>query len=160
ELAVLSCPAEGPEVHAAARREWITLGKDRRMRLRGPDDRKPESALPDHAGSAAALDRRDPAKAHRRQDHRQAARPGPFGVIMMRSIHGPAALILMALSAAAFANDAGDPDQSCDGSTAEMVDCLSAKTARWDKRMTIAYQQALKSAVSSQQHDQLRAAQR
>ena len=71
-----------------------------------------------------------------------------------------AASMLVMLSAAAFANDAGDPDQSCDGSTPEMVDCISAKTARWDKRMTIAYQQALKNAASAQQHDQLRAAQR
>jgi uncharacterized protein YecT (DUF1311 family) len=79
---------------------------------------------------------------------------------IVRGILGPAALILMALSSAAFANDAGDPDQSCDGSTTEMVDCLGARTARWDKRMTIAYQAALKNAASPGQHDQLRAAQR
>jgi uncharacterized protein YecT (DUF1311 family) len=79
---------------------------------------------------------------------------------IMRGIHGLAVLILMALAPAAFAGDAGDPDQSCDGSTAEMVDCLSAKTARWDKRMTIAYREAMKNAASPQQHDQLRAAQR
>ena len=77
----------------------------------------------------------------------------------MRRIMCAASMLLM-LSSAAFAGDAGDPDQSCDGSTAEMVDCISAKTARWDKRMTIAYQQALRNAVSAQQHDQLRAAQR
>jgi uncharacterized protein YecT (DUF1311 family) len=77
----------------------------------------------------------------------------------MRKIMCAAAMLVM-LSAAAFANETGDPDQSCDGSTAEMVNCLGAKTARWDKRMTIAYQQALKNAVSPQQHDQLRAAQR
>ena len=71
-----------------------------------------------------------------------------------------AASMLLTLSSAALANDAGDPDQSCDGSTAEMVDCLGAKTVRWDKRMTIAYQEALKNAASPQQHDQLRAAQR
>lgn len=63
------------------------------------------------------------------------------------------------LMPAAQANDAGDPDQSCDGSTAEMVDCLAVKTQRWDKRMSIAYQQAMKDA-SPAQHDQLRAAQR
>jgi uncharacterized protein YecT (DUF1311 family) len=40
-----------------------------------------------------------------------------------------------------------------------MVECLKAQTARWDKRMTTAYQQALKDAVP-QQRDQLRAAQR
>jgi uncharacterized protein YecT (DUF1311 family) len=60
---------------------------------------------------------------------------------------------------AARANDAGDPDQSCDGSTAEMVDCLAVKTQRWDKRMTIAYQQAMKDAPAPQR-EQLRAAQR
>jgi uncharacterized protein YecT (DUF1311 family) len=40
-----------------------------------------------------------------------------------------------------------------------MVDCLAVKTARWDKRMTIAYQQAMKDAPA-RQRDQLRAAQR
>ena len=57
------------------------------------------------------------------------------------------------------AGDAGDPAQNCDGSTQEMVDCLAVKTARWDKRMTIAYQQAMKDAPAPQR-DQLRAAQR
>jgi uncharacterized protein YecT (DUF1311 family) len=60
---------------------------------------------------------------------------------------------------AARANDAGDPDQRCDGSTQEMVDCIAVKTQRWDKRMTIAYQQGMKDAPA-QQRDQLRAAQR
>jgi uncharacterized protein YecT (DUF1311 family) len=54
---------------------------------------------------------------------------------------------------------AGDPAQSCDGSTADMVECLKGKTAQWDKRMTIAYEKAMKDAAP-QQHDQLRAAQR
>jgi uncharacterized protein YecT (DUF1311 family) len=63
------------------------------------------------------------------------------------------------LSPAAHAGDQGDPEKSCDGSTFEMVECLKGKTAQWDKRMTIAYQQALKDA-SSAQRDQLRAAQR
>jgi len=63
------------------------------------------------------------------------------------------------LMPAARANDAGDPDQNCDGSTQEMVDCLAVKTQRWDKRMTIAYQQAMKDAPAPQR-DQLRAAQR
>jgi uncharacterized protein YecT (DUF1311 family) len=70
------------------------------------------------------------------------------------------ASLAAALSQAALAGDAGDPAQSCAGSTAEMVDCLAAKTAWWDKRMSIAYQEALKNATSPQQHDQLRAAQR
>jgi uncharacterized protein YecT (DUF1311 family) len=69
------------------------------------------------------------------------------------------AVAMAAVAFAAEANDAGDPDQSCDGSTAEMVDCLAVKTQRWDKRMSIAYQQAMKDA-SAAQHDQLRAAQR
>jgi uncharacterized protein YecT (DUF1311 family) len=55
---------------------------------------------------------------------------------------------------------AGDPAPSCDGSTAEMVECLKAQTAQWDVRMTAAYQAALKNAAGPQQHDQLRAAQR
>jgi uncharacterized protein YecT (DUF1311 family) len=63
------------------------------------------------------------------------------------------------LSPAAHAGDQGDPEKFCDGSTFEMVECLKGKTAQWDKRMTIAYQQALKDA-SSAQRDQLRAAQR
>jgi uncharacterized protein YecT (DUF1311 family) len=69
------------------------------------------------------------------------------------------AAAMAAFASAPQANDAGDPDQSCDGSTAEMVDCLAVKTQRWDKRMSIAYQQAMKDA-SAAQHDQLRAAQR
>ena len=40
-----------------------------------------------------------------------------------------------------------------------MVECLKAKTAQWDKRMTIAYQRAMKDAPPAQR-DQLRAAQR
>ncbi len=71
---------------------------------------------------------------------------------------------LIAIAAMVFvaplarAGDQGDP-ASCDGSTPEVVNCLSAKTAQWDKRMTIAYQKALKDA-GPQQHDQLRTAQR
>jgi len=67
-------------------------------------------------------------------------------------------LSLQLFAPAAFAGAQGDP-QKCDGSTAEMVDCLKAQTAEWDKRMTIAYEKAMKEA-SPQQHDQLRAAQR
>jgi uncharacterized protein YecT (DUF1311 family) len=62
-------------------------------------------------------------------------------------------------ASAACAGDQGDPAQSCDGSTQQMVECLKAKTAEWDKRMTIAYEKAMKDA-GPQQHDQLRAAQR
>ena len=69
------------------------------------------------------------------------------------------AAAMLALVSAADAGDLGDPEASCDGNTFQMVECLKAKTAQWDKRMTIAYQQALKDAVPAQ-HDQLRAAQR
>jgi len=69
------------------------------------------------------------------------------------------AAIAAFMPAAAQAGDAGDPEQNCDGSTPEVVNCLMAKTARWDKRMTVAYQQAMKDA-GPQQHDQLRTAQR
>jgi uncharacterized protein YecT (DUF1311 family) len=76
----------------------------------------------------------------------------------MLSISAGAAAILV-LASAAHAGDQGDPDKSCDGNTFEMVECLKAKTAQWDKRMNVAYQQALKDAGDAQR-DQLRAAQR
>ena len=76
---------------------------------------------------------------------------------MLGSFAGAAAICCLA--SAGDAGDQGDPAQSCDGNTYEMVECLKAKTAQWDKRMTVAYQQALKDAAP-QQHDQLRAAQR
>ncbi|KAA0073716.1 DUF1311 domain-containing protein [Tardiphaga sp. P9-11] len=41
-----------------------------------------------------------------------------------------------------------------------MVECLKAKTAQWDKRLNVAYQQALKDATSDKQRGQLRDAQR
>ena len=66
---------------------------------------------------------------------------------------------MLLLAQAAHAGDQGDPEKSCDGNTYEMVECLGAKIAQWDKRMTIAYQRAMKDA-GPQQHDQLRAAQR
>jgi uncharacterized protein YecT (DUF1311 family) len=70
-----------------------------------------------------------------------------------------AALSICLLASAAHAGDQDDQAQSCDGNTFEMVECLKAKTAQWDKRMTTAYQQALKDAVP-QQSEQLHAAQR
>jgi uncharacterized protein YecT (DUF1311 family) len=69
------------------------------------------------------------------------------------------AAAMLTLASVAHAGDQGEPEASCDGNTFQMVECLKAKTAQWDKRMTIAYQQALKDAVPAQ-HDQLRAAQR
>jgi uncharacterized protein YecT (DUF1311 family) len=74
-----------------------------------------------------------------------------------RTVFGAVAICLA--PSLAYAGDQGDPEKSCDGNTYEMVECLKARTAQWDKRMTIAYQQALKDSVP-QQHDQLRAAQR
>jgi len=69
------------------------------------------------------------------------------------------AAALLGAAAFAFAGDPGDPNRECDGSTYEMVDCLKAKTAYWDKRMTIAYQRTLKD-VEPKQREQLRIAQR
>jgi uncharacterized protein YecT (DUF1311 family) len=69
------------------------------------------------------------------------------------------AAALIGAAAFAYAGDQGDPDKGCDGSTYEMVECLKAKTAQCDKRMTIAYQQALKDA-QPKQREQLRVAQR
>ena len=76
---------------------------------------------------------------------------------MLRALTAVVSICLLA--PAARAGDQVNPSQSCDGSTYEMVDCFKAKTAQWDKRMTIAYQQALKDAMP-QQREQLRAAQR
>jgi len=71
-----------------------------------------------------------------------------------------AAAAMVALASAAYAGDQGEPEQSCDGNTFQMVECLKARTAQWDKRMTTtAYQQAMKDAPAPQR-DQLRAAQR
>ena len=70
-----------------------------------------------------------------------------------------AAAAILALASVAYAGDQGDPEKSCDGNTFQMVECLKAKTTQWDKRMTIAYQQAMKDAGPAQR-DQLRAAQR
>ncbi|WP_245335065.1 lysozyme inhibitor LprI family protein [Bradyrhizobium mercantei] len=70
------------------------------------------------------------------------------------------AAVLVTATSSAFAGDQGDPEQSCDGSTYQMVECLKAKTAQWDKRMNVAYQQALKDAAGDRQREQLRIAQR
>lgn len=77
----------------------------------------------------------------------------------MRLKMAVSAAAMLALASVAQAGDQGDPEASCDGNTFQMVECLKAKTAQWDKRMNIAYQQALKDAVGKQQ-EQLRAAQR
>ena len=69
------------------------------------------------------------------------------------------AAAMLTLASVAHAGDQGDPEQSCDGNTMQIVECLKGKTAQWDKRMNIAYQKALKDAAGKQQ-EQLRAAQR
>ena len=91
----------------------------------------------------------------------QAARAGgqEQELILRARIALMTAAALIGAAAFAFAGEPGDPDASCDGSTYEMVDCLKAKTAYWDKRMTIAYQAQLKDA-QPQQREQLRVAQR
>jgi uncharacterized protein YecT (DUF1311 family) len=66
---------------------------------------------------------------------------------------------LIGAAAFAHAGDQVEPNQDCGVSTPEIVECLEAKTAYWDKRMTIAYQQALKIA-EAKQREQLRRAQR
>ncbi len=76
----------------------------------------------------------------------------------MRKVFLGVASVLLVTSAA-HAGDQGDATPSCDGSTVEMVECLKAKTAEWDTRMTMAYQKALKDAGAAQR-EQLRAAQR
>jgi uncharacterized protein YecT (DUF1311 family) len=67
---------------------------------------------------------------------------------------------LVALAPAAHAGDKGDGGAGCDGvSTPEIVNCVMAKTAQWDKRMNAAYQKALKEGEPPRQ-EQLRTAQR
>src|SRR5262249_11870953 len=87
----------------------------------------------------------------------QASRPDAAGVSMMQRMTIVAVAIL-ALASLAQAGDQGEPEKSCDGSTYEMVECLKAKTAQWDKRLNIAYQKAVQAAVPAQR-EPLRAAQ-
>ena len=77
--------------------------------------------------------------------------------MMLRMIIGLSAVL--ALVSVAQADDQGDPEQSCDGNTFQMVGCLKAKTAQWDKRLNVAYQKAVQDAQPAQR-DQLRTAQR
>jgi uncharacterized protein YecT (DUF1311 family) len=71
-----------------------------------------------------------------------------------------AAAALIGAAAFAYADDQSDPEQSCDGSTYEIVECQKAKLGVLDKRLNVAYQQALKDAQSPKQREQLRTAQR
>jgi uncharacterized protein YecT (DUF1311 family) len=77
--------------------------------------------------------------------------------MMLRMAIGLAAVL--ALVSVAHAGDQGEPEQSCDGNTYQMVECLKAKTTQWDKRLNVAYQKAVQDAQPAQR-DQLRAAQR
>jgi len=77
--------------------------------------------------------------------------------MMLRMAIGLAAVL--ALVSVVHAGDQGEPEQSCDGNTFQMVECLKARTAQWDKRLNVAYQKAVQDAGSAQR-DQLRAAQR
>ena len=69
------------------------------------------------------------------------------------------AAAMVALALIADAGDQGEPAQNCEGNTFQIVECLQAQTAQWDKRMTVAYQKGLKDA-GAKQREQLRAAQR
>ena len=69
-----------------------------------------------------------------------------------------AAAALIGAAASAFGGDQGNPGE-CVGSTPEMVDCLMAQHAHWDKELTIAYQRAMKDAVPAQK-EKLRDAER
>ena len=77
----------------------------------------------------------------------------------MLRIAGISAAALIGAAAFAWAGDEGEPEKNCDGSTYEIVECLKAKTAEWDKRLNAAYKQALEDA-QPKQREQLRAAQR
>jgi uncharacterized protein YecT (DUF1311 family) len=61
-----------------------------------------------------------------------------------------AAVALFGAAAAVSAGEQGEPG-SCDGGTYQMVDCLNAQRAHWDKELTIAYQGLMKSLASSRQ---------
>jgi uncharacterized protein YecT (DUF1311 family) len=71
-----------------------------------------------------------------------------------------AAAALIGAAVSVSAEEQAELDKSCDGSTYEIVECQKAKLAVLDKRLNVAYQQALKDAQSPKQRDQLRAAQR
>lgn len=50
-----------------------------------------------------------------------------------------------------------EPEQRCDGNTREIVDCLMARAAQWEKRMDAAYKEALKDALPAQRPKLLKA---
>ena len=77
--------------------------------------------------------------------------------MMVRPIIG--LVLILALVPAVYAGDQSERESSCDGNTYQMVECLKAKTAAWDKRLNAAYQKAVQDAQPAQR-EPLRAAQR
>jgi uncharacterized protein YecT (DUF1311 family) len=77
--------------------------------------------------------------------------------MMLRAILGLVAVLVLAPVVRADAQSDGKP--SCDGNTIQMVECLKAKTAEWDKRLNTAYQKVLQDAQPAQR-EPLRTAQR
>lgn len=77
----------------------------------------------------------------------------------MLRIAAVAAAALLGAAVSASAGDQGDPGQDCGVSTPEMVDCLNAQTAQWDKKLNAVYKSVLDAALPKQR-EQLRAAQR
>jgi uncharacterized protein YecT (DUF1311 family) len=69
------------------------------------------------------------------------------------------AAVLIGAAAFAFAGEPEEAEQSCDGSTYEIVECQKAKLSVLDKRLNAAYQKVL-SLAQPKQKEQLRAAQR
>jgi uncharacterized protein YecT (DUF1311 family) len=70
-----------------------------------------------------------------------------------------AAAALIGAAALAVAAEPGEPAESCDGSTPEMVACANKKTAYWEQRLNAAYKKAL-ALAQAEQREQLRVAQR
>jgi uncharacterized protein YecT (DUF1311 family) len=69
------------------------------------------------------------------------------------------AVVLIGTAAVSRAAVPAAADTACDGNTYQIVECLKAKIAQWDKQLNVAYQAALK-AAEPKQADQLRKAQR
>ena len=70
----------------------------------------------------------------------------------LRAIATAAAFTGAAVFASAVPASAGEQGNpgACDGSTPEIVDCVMAQRAHWDKELTVAYQEAMKSAGADQ----------
>lgn len=158
KLAVSPGAGEDPHRDAGHGRGRIAGRDDCREGVRGIDAAESQGALHDGAGSDAAVDSGGAAQARPRQNHRQTARADAAGVSMMLRLAVGLAAVLV-LGSAVHAGDQGEPERSCDGNTFQMVECLKAKTAQWDKRLNVAYQKAVQDAQPAQR-DLLRVAQR